>query len=356
MPTVSANELRRIGQEIFEAVGAGQGEAGVVADLLVGANLAGHDSHGVLNIPQYVAKVESGEIVPGASIAFEEETAATAVLNGNWGFGHAIAAEAMRTAVQKAREASVGIVTVHRCNHVGRLGGYPPIGVAEGMVGLVCLNGHGGAHLMAPWGSAEPVMANNTFAIGFPSDRAFPVVFDMTTSAAAGGKIALAHARKEPVPEGWLIDAGGNPTTDPADFVAATDPGDFVGKSRGALLPFGGPVGHKGSGLAFAFDILAGALSPAGCTRENPGHSGNALFVQAIRVEAFRPLETFKTEVGRFIDYVKSARTAPGVDEVLAPGERSHRVRQRRLEEGVPVEDSTWERIGEVAQRVGVGM
>ena len=101
-------------------------------------------------------------------------------------------------------------------------------------------------------------------------------------------------------------------------------------------------------------DILSGALSPAGCSRANPGVSGNALFVQAVRIEAFRPLNAFKAEVGRFIDYVKSARRAPGVEEILVPGERSYRTRQRRLAQGIPVEDRTWARIAEIAGRLKV--
>ncbi len=120
------------------------------------------------------------------------------------------------------------------------------------------------------------------------------------------------------------------------------------------MFPFGGAAGHKGSGLAFVLDILSGALSPAGCSRENSEETGNALFVQAIRIEAFRDLDAFRAEVGRFIDYVKSAQPAPGFDEVMVPGERSHGARERRLAEGIPLEDQTWERVRETAEKLGV--
>ncbi len=319
----------------------------MVSKSLVLSNLMGHDSHGVIRLPQYVEAVESGKIATGAAIEVEQETAATAVLNANWGFGHVTAAEAVGTAVRKAQEASVGMVTVHRCNHVGRLGGYPPIAAAEGMVGLMTNNGHGGDLAMAPWGGVGRVLPANCVSVAFPSDRDYPVVLDLTTAVAAGGKVRVALARGDRLPKGWLVDAAGNPTTDPAVY---------VGDPPGALVPFGGPVGHKGSGLAFVLDILSGALSPAGCSRENPPVSGNALFVQAIRIEAFRPLDAFREEVGRLIDYVKSTPPAPGFDEVLVPGERSHRTRQERLAVGIPLEDRSWERIRGVADRLGVGL
>ena len=347
MPTFSADELRRIGREIYEHAGATPHEAETVANLLVESSLMGHDSHGVMRLPQYVVGIESGQIKPGAVVEVERETAASAVLNGNWGFGHVTAVEAMKIAMQKAREASVGLVTVHRSNHVGRLGAYPPAAAEENMVGLLTNNGHGGDLAMAPWGGIGRILPANCLAVAFPSAGDFPVVLDLTTAVAAGGKVRVTLARGETMPEGWMIDHEGNPTIHPEDYI--TDP-------KGALLPFGGLVGHKGSGLAMAIDILSGALSPAGCSRENSEVTGNALFVQVINVEAFQPLEEFKKEVARFVDYVKSADSAPGFDEVLVPGERSHRTKQERLANGIPVVDSTWEKIAEVARKLGVAV
>ena len=124
MPVFSAAELQRIGREIYERAGATPKEAETVAGQLVESSLSGHDSHGIQRLPQYVAGVESGQIVPGAVVEVERETPATAVLNGNWGFGHVTAVAAMKAAIRKAREASLGLVTVHRCNHVGRLGAF----------------------------------------------------------------------------------------------------------------------------------------------------------------------------------------------------------------------------------------
>ena len=341
MPIFSPDELRRIGREVYERVGATPDEAKTVADLLVASNLAGHDSHGVVRIPQYVSAVERGQIKLGTSLEIERETDATAVVNGHWGFGHVTATEVMRLAVEKARKSAVGIVTVHQCNHVGRTGGYPPIAAAENMAGVMSNNGHGADLSMAPWGGLGRILPASCLAVAFPSDRDFPIALDLTAATAAGGKMRVALARGEKVPESWLIDGEGNPTSDPGAYV----------NGHAALTPFGD---HKGYGLAFVFDILSGAMSPAGCTRENSPVTGNALFVQAIRIDAFLDIADFKAEVGRFIDYVKSAKTAPGFDEVLVPGERSWHSQRDREKTGIPVEEATWERICETAKKFDV--
>ena len=148
----------------------------------------------------------------------ERETDATAVVNGHWGFGHVTATEAMHIAIQKARKSAVGIVTVHQCNHIGRLGGYPVLAAAENMAGLMSNNGHGADLSMAPWGGLGRILPANCLAVAFPSDRDFPIALDLTAATAAGGKMRVALARGERVPKNWLIDAEGNPTTDPADL------------------------------------------------------------------------------------------------------------------------------------------
>ena len=341
MPILYPDELRRIGREVFERVGTAPEEARTVSDLLVSSNLAGHDSHGVVRIPQYVSAVERGQIQLGTTVEIERETDATAVVNGHWGFGHVTATGAMHIAIEKARKSAVGIVAVHRCNHVGRLGGYPAIAAGEDMIGSMSNNGHGADLSMAPWGGLGRVLSANCLAVAFPSDREFPIALDLTAATAAGGKMRVAMARGERVPQDWLIDAEGQITTDPADYV----------QGKAALTPFGG---YKGYGLAFVFDILSGALSPAGCTRANSPVTGNALFVQAIRIDAFLPIADFKAEVGRFIDYVKSAKTAPGFDDILVPGERSWRAARRCEAEGIPIEETTWEQICATAKKFDV--
>jgi len=175
VPIVQAESLRRIGVEILQRAGATRPEAETVATLLVDANLDGHDSHGIVRIPQYVGGVDSGQIVPGAISEVERQTPATAVLNGNWGFGHVTARDAMRLAVEKAATASIGLVTVHRCNHVGRLGSFALMAAEEGMLGLVTSNGHGADLAMAPYWRVGSDSACQLPGCGRPVERAIPL-------------------------------------------------------------------------------------------------------------------------------------------------------------------------------------
>ena len=192
MPIFNPDKLRRIGREVFERIGATPEEARTVTDLLVSSNLAGHDSHGVVRIPQYVSGVQSGQIQLGTTVEIERETDATAVVNGHWGFGHVTATEAMHIAIQKARKSAVGIATVHQCNHIGRLGGYPVLAAAKNMAGLMSNNGHGADLSMAPWGGLGRILPANCLAVAFPSDRDFPISLDLTAATAAGGKMRVA--------------------------------------------------------------------------------------------------------------------------------------------------------------------
>ena len=342
MPTLSADLIREKVAAIYAAAGATEREARIVAGLLVESNLLGHDSHGIIRVPQYVRGLEEGKIKAGAETVVDRETAATAVVNGNWGFGHVTATDAMAIAIKKAREASIGVVTVHNCHHVGRLGAYPPLAVDEGFVGLITNNGHGADKAMAPWGGVGRILPANCFAVAFPSDKEWPVAIDMTVAVAAGGKMRVAAARGEQVPDGQVVDAQGHPSNDPDEYIS----------KGGALVPFGGLVGHKGSALAIAIDILSGALSPAGCTQADPPATGNALFIQVIKIAAFQPLEAFKAEVGKFVDYLKATPTADGFDEILIPGERSNRTKRDRLANGIPVEDATWDQVEMLADRL----
>jgi uncharacterized oxidoreductase len=224
---------------------------------------------------------------------------------------------------------------------VGRLGAYPALAVAEEMAGLMTNNGHGADRSMAPFGGLGRILPASCMAVAFPTDRDFPVVLDLTAAAAAGGKMRVAQARGEQVPDGWLMTSDGKPTN---------EPGDYTG-GRASLVPFGG---HKGYGFGIVFDILSGAFSPAGCTREKSPVTGNALFVQAIRIDAFVPIDEFRSEVGRFIDYVKGAEKAPGFDEIWVPGERSWQTRVSREAGGIDVEDETWGQICETAKQLNV--
>ena len=148
MPTFTSDQLRRISKDIFQEVSSPKDEAETLTDFLVLANLMGHDSHGVIRIPQYVTEVQEGNAFPGAKIEVVRELGSTAILSGNWGLGHVIAKAAMEMA-EKSGIASVGIIN---SNHIGRIGAYPEIAAKSDMIGFVSANSHGGGQTTAPWG------------------------------------------------------------------------------------------------------------------------------------------------------------------------------------------------------------
>ncbi len=313
---------------------------------MVDANLVGHHSHGVIHLPlKYVPEIEAGLIELGAEIEIKRESQTMAVLDGSWGFGPVIATRAVELAVQKARTGDVSSVVVSRSNEVGRLGGYALIAAESDMICLLTVNDHGAGSCVVPFGGIEPRLSTNPLACAIPLPGRDPLLLDMSTSVVASGKVRVRQHRNEPTPEGWIVDSAGAPTTNVHDFYA---------EPPGALLPFGGIAAQKGFGLSLVVDILSGALSGAGCTREGETRPGNGIFVTVINIASFVELPDFYEEVDRFVEYVKSARKSPGVEEIFAPGERGSRERERQKREGIYIEEETWEQIKTVAERYQV--
>lgn len=336
MPILTANQLKNIGFNIFKAMGVSYDEAKIVSESLVNSNLVGHDSHGVIRVPQYVSLIKRGDIIPGVQMEITRETPSSAVINGNWGFGQVLGKKAMQIAIDKAKNKSVSTVTMSQSNHIARLGEYPYLAVENDMIGIIMVNNHGAAQYMPPWGGIERRLSPNPLSVGVPTQKFEPVILDVTTAVVAEGKVRVKLNRGEKLPEGWIIDSEGNSTTDPKEL---------YGPPIGAILPFGGIVGHKGYGLGFIVDVLAGALSGAGCSRVDAPRFGNAVFITVINVADFLPIDEFKSHVDGLIEYVKSSKKMKGVDEIYYPGEVEANERKKRLENGIFVEDETWNQI-----------
>ncbi|MFW6116892.1 MAG: Ldh family oxidoreductase [bacterium] len=346
MRYVSAERLQKIGMKIFDAAGSPHDESDLVSDMLVRSNLAGHDSHGVMRISQYVKQIRSGELRPGATVEVQRETRSTAVIQGHQGWGPVVARKAMRLAMDKAHQHSVGMVTVRGSQHVGRLGEYPRMAAEEKMISLALVNSHGvGEETVVPWGGLDRRFTPNPMAFAAPTGEEWPILVDFSASVIPEGKVRDAFYKGEHLREGCIIDHEGNPTTDPADF---------YGSPPGALLPLGGIVGHKGYGLLIVTELLGGALSAAGCAGQRVMTTGNGAFFQAIDIDDFLPVEEFIETVQELISWVKSSRKKEGVSEILLPGEPEYRTAQERRETGIPLPDSVWEEILNLAADLDV--
>ena len=342
MPLFTPEYLTQVGANVFAAAGTPSDEARIVAELLVEANLCGHDSHGVIRIPQYLDTIDRGDIVPGSVLEVKRETPVLAVLEAHWGFGHVAMSRAVDMGIEKARACGLSAVAVHHANHIGRLGSYVDKIARQDMVGLLFVNGTP-VYRMAPWGGTEARLGTNPLAQGFPTATGESIVLDMTTTVVAEGKVRIQRNRDEPTPDGWLIDAAGKPTNDPN--VLYTEP-------SGTILPLGGSVGHKGYGLNVAIELLAGAVGGAGCLGKDRQFR-NGVLLMVLDIEQLVDLEEYYQEVDDFVAFLKTSPPLQDDGEILLPGEIEQRVRRGREAEGIFIEDETWEQITARAEQLG---
>ena len=210
---------------------------------------------------------------------------------------------------------------------------------AAGQVSLHFLN-TSGAQRVAPFGGTDRRLSTNPITIGVPVEDAEPVILDVTTSTVAEGKLMVAVNRGERVPEGWIIDREGRPTTDPTDFY-----------DGGALLTIGG---HKGSGLSIVTDLLAGAITTGRSSDPQDAVLRNNMLSIYIAPRVYAPDGSVAREARRFVDWVKASPPAVRGGEVLAPGDIERRMRAKRMRDGVPIDDKTWTDLLEAARSVGL--
>jgi LDH2 family malate/lactate/ureidoglycolate dehydrogenase len=337
MPIVAHQSLRRICHEVAVAVGTPPDIALAVTESLVEANLAGHDSHGILRLPWYVHSIRAGTIHAAARPVLVSCSGATAVVDGALGWGQPAARLAAQTAIELAVESGVGAVTIVRCNHIGRLGEYVAIMARAGMIGIALCNS---SPVVAAYGGYRPVLGTNPLAWAAPrADGQPPVVLDFASSIVAEGKLRVARAKGEALVPGLIVDATGAPSLDPADFYAG-----------GALQTFGL---HKGSGLSVMIELMARGL--AGVDLSQPDHRGhNGTLMLALRIESFAPEQQFFGAAERLFSQIGSSPPAAGFDTVLLPGEPELRMREQRIADGIPLAQSTWDEIAMLAAECGV--
>jgi LDH2 family malate/lactate/ureidoglycolate dehydrogenase len=319
---IAPESLRGFGTAVLAALGVPEGDAALVADSLVQADLWGHQSHGLLRLPWYAARLRSGAMRAVTDPAVLSDTGPLVVLDGRDGIGQVLTERARRLAVERARTHGVGVVGVRDSNHFGTAMWFTRRAAREGFVALLTTNA---SPAMAPWGGREKRIGTNPWSIAAPGPDGRVVAVDIANTAVARGKVYLAENRGEPIPETWALTADGAPTTDPAQGVL------------GVLLPM---AGHKGYAIAFLMDVLSGALtgSAVGTGVHGPYEAGERsgcghLFL-ALDPEAFGDRAGYEARVGQLIDDVKTVPLAQGFDEVFYPGEVEDRAEAANLAAG----------------------
>jgi LDH2 family malate/lactate/ureidoglycolate dehydrogenase len=345
---VTEAALRRVVAAIFEKLGVSPEDAAEGADVLVMSDLRGVDSHGVSNMFRtYVKGYQNGRLNPAPGWKMVRETAATAVIDAERRLGIMMGPKAMRLAVEKAKAAGVGVVTVRNGGHFGAIGHHAMIAAEQDMVG-VCLVGVGGFDLsVLPTFSAEPLFGTNPIAIAAPADKEAPFLYDAATSVIAGNKIRSAIRTGERLLPGWVADKQGNPL---AKETPVQDRYQFY------LLPLGGSRelgSHKGYGLSMMAEILSSLLSGGLPNMLDTNTTSKAHFA-AYDISAFTDLEYFKGGMDRMLEKLRKAKPVKGQARVLYPGLMEAEELRERRSHGVPLHKEVIQWFGNITAELGI--
>jgi uncharacterized oxidoreductase len=346
VPILPAPILIDFAHRLFEAVGVPAADASIVATSLVGANLRGHDSHGVMRVPQYVDLLQRGEYQIGVDLKLLHETPALAFCDGQWGLGQVQAHRLLDLILPKAQAMGISAGAARHCGHIGRLGEYAERAAADGLILVATVNNDGAGQRVAPPGGTAPRLGTNPLCAAVPTQPS-PTVLDFGTSVAAEGKVRVYYIDgKTPVPEGWLLDSDGQPTRDPS--VLYEHP-------MGSILPMGGSQSYKGFGLGLVLDMLAGGLTGGSCSREAaPPAKGNNVVFLALDPARFAGLDTLVSESSGLAEYVRTCPRREEASQITLPGDPERAMLARRGKDGIPLEETHWARLTDLATRLGV--
>ncbi len=340
----TATDVEHFLCDAFVALGVPAVDSQSVAQLMVQADLMGHDTHGSFRLRQYVNRLRNGGNNPVAKVHTAVDKGATAVVDGDNGLGHLAMKYASELAVRKARDHGIGWVGVRNGNHAGPASLYVNMVAENDMIGLVAAVGS--ANHVAPFGGLDLLLGTNPLAIAVPAGDSAPFVLDMATTTAASGKIKVLAQRGEQMPEGWMVDREGNPLTDPTR------------QDEGLLLPIGGA---KGYGLAMAIGLIAGTLNGAvfgkdvvNFTKETTTPTNTGQFVVALSIEAFGDLQTFKDTADQIFSSFRNSTPFPGHGPVRIPGQDRGSVRQEREDNGIPLHPNLVKTLADIAAELNI--
>lgn len=340
---IPADRLVAFAAEVYQHVGVPREDALLAADSLVQADLWGHQSHGMLRLGWYLARLQSGAMKAQTLSQLVVDGGAIAVLDGADGIGQVVAKQAADEAIQRAKKHGVGVVSVRNSNHFGTCMYFTRMGAEQGCITLLMSNG---GPNMAPWGGLKKKIGTNPWSIAAPAGRYPPMVMDMANSGVARGKIYLANNRHESIPADWAIDKFGNPTTDPKAAL------------EGFILPM---AGHKGYVMGVMVDVLSGVLSGSGflegvhgpydpVNRSRAGH-----LMLALNIEAFQPIGEFTARMESYIESLKAVPLAAGHTQVFYPGEMETQADEHnRAQGGVLLAADTLQDLERIEKELGL--
>lgn len=353
---VEADRLLDLVFRIFEAVGCAPEEAQAISTRLVDASCAGHHSHGVVRGMRYLDWMSEGKLKPNQTPTVEIDAGAIAVIDGRQGFGQTVAPFAVDIGIQKAHKAGVSVIGLKRSGHLGRLGDWAERAAAAALCSIHFANVNGHV-LVAPFGGTERRFSTAPFAIGIPRPGRAPAVLDFATSLVAEGKVLMAAKGGTPIPDHALVTRDGRPSGDPRVLYGDTPDGRLPHPRNGdgAIRAFGE---HKGSGLAFMCEVLAGLLTGSGITGDAPeeGRLWSGMLGIYIDPMRFGESDRLDQSLREFVDFVHDTRPADGHESVLVPGEIEDLKRKAAHANGVSLPGSVWADLQRTAERLHVNV
>jgi len=342
-------------EAIFRQIGCSPDDATIAAKTLLSADLRGVDSHGVARLTGYVRLWEAKRVNATPAMKVMHETPSTAVVDGDSGLGLVVAPYAMKVAIEKAKNVGTGWVSVQNSNHFGIAGFHAMMALENDMIGIAMTNA---SALVAPTFSTERMLGTNPICVAIPAGKESAFVADLATTTAANGKLEILQRKNLDAPTGWIQDKEGNISTDAHAL-----------KNGGALLPLGGDRehgSHKGYALGAVVDIFSAILSGANYgpwvppfpayvpMPENMPGKGIGHFLGAMRIDAFRKADEFKEHMDNWIQRFRSAKTVPGEESVLIPGDPEREMEKERLETGIPLLQVVVEDLQNLGKKLGV--
>lgn len=348
-------QLYSFSENIFKSIGCSDEHAAIATKTLLSADLRGIDSHGIARLSGYVRLWEAKRVNATPDIKIIHETPSTAVVDGDSGLGLVVAPFAMKIAIEKAKQVGTGWVSVQHSNHFGIAGYHAMMALEHDMIGMAMTNA---SPLVAPTFSIDKMLGTNPICVAAPAGKEPAFVADLATTTAANGKLEILQRKNADTPDGWVQDAEGHPTND-ANIL----------KKGGALLPLGGDRehgSHKGYALGAVVDIFSALLSGANYApwvppfpayvpmpAQQPG-KGIGHFLGAMRIDAFRPADEFKAAMDHWIQGFRSARTVPGEDKVLVPGDPEREFEAERMANGIPLLQAVVNDLSALAERFSI--
>jgi L-2-hydroxycarboxylate dehydrogenase (NAD+) len=355
---VAVETLTRFAIGALVRMGVPEDDARIVAEILLASDLCGVGSHGIAHLGMYHERIKARLQLPVTRWTIVRETPTTAVVDGGNGMGMVVAKNAMRIAIEKAREHGVGAVAVRNSSHYGIAGYYTRMAASEGMVGMSFTNAHPS---IAPTFATEPMLGTNPIAFSAPTDEEFPFTFDAATSIAPRGRIEVAAREGKPIPAGWVMRKDGSLPTDATHLI------EEMKRSEAALLPLGGSGelmgGHKGYGLATMVEVFSSAFQDGAFLSElhdtdkesKPHFLSIGHFFLAMNVENFVPLASFRKTVGSIVRELRASRKVPGEERIYTAGEKAHGTSARVTAGGVEIPPGLQRNLNELRTELNLG-